>query len=69
MCRKLAFQGGAIRLSGAAAKTLDKESGHEGYYNGAFEAARKQQLTTNPIGGCILDSAIKRFQESPLEFL
>lgn len=35
--RKLAFQGRSIRLSGAAAKTLDKKSRHEGYYNWASE--------------------------------
>src|SRR5882757_2750099 len=34
---QLALQGCSIRLSGAAAKTLDKESGHEGYYNGTTE--------------------------------
>jgi hypothetical protein len=35
--RKLAFQGRSIRLSGAAAKTLDKKSRHEGYYNWASQ--------------------------------
>jgi hypothetical protein len=40
LCRKLAFQGRSIGLSGAAAKTLDKKARHEGYYNGISEAAR-----------------------------
>lgn len=35
--RKLAFQGRSIRLSGAAAKTLDKKSRHERYYNRTSE--------------------------------
>src|SRR6202045_2183546 len=54
LCRKLTFQGGPIRLGGAAAKTLYKKSGHERYYNGTSKAAPVQQLTTNGVAACIL---------------
>ncbi len=65
MCRKLAFKGCAIRLGGAASKTLDKESGHKAYYNWVFGAVSEQQLTTNVIGGCILLARFKRFKNLP----
>ena len=68
LCRQLTLQGCAISLSGTAAKTLDKESGHEGYYNGAFAAGREQQLTTKAIVGCILLARFKAIQKSPWEF-
>ena len=68
LCRQLTLQGCAISLSGTAAKTLDKESWHEGYYNGAFAAGREQQLTTKVIVGCILLARFKAIQKSPWEF-
>ena len=59
LCRKLAFQGGTISLCGAAAKALDKKSGHEGYYNWVSGAIPEQQLTTNAVGDCILLARFK----------
>ena len=66
---QLALQGRPICLSGAAAKTLDKKSGHEGYYNGDFRKYYPlQQLTTNTNAACILLARFKAISRFPLEF-
>ena len=67
MCRKLTFQRGAVRLSGAASKAIDKKSRHEGYYNGVSGAIPEQQLTTNAAGGCILLARFEAIFKGPLE--
>jgi hypothetical protein len=65
LCRKLAFQGRSIGLSGAAAKTLDKKSRHERYYNwtseeaGAAAAHNQYNCWLHP------NSAIKAIQRVP----
>src|SRR5579864_2364398 len=38
---QLALQGRSIRLGGAAAETLDKKTGHEGYYNGDIRSTTR----------------------------